>query len=238
MTAASTDWSDLPLADQPVSENDILQDLEDLGKGIVPPKLNFASLRKSILEPALFELGFHRQGIGYCKEFDAFIASIEIMRSKDNRAFRIDLGLQPAAMWNPAAHGEWPATASMFRGDINFPDGLCWWKHGLDEAVTRTVLHAAAGYLRAELLPGLQQMADFCEAAKPPQLADAPAWLSLAMSDEVSFARYRHAAGRKAEAAEFARAALAQMPQPGPLTPLQSPRPVELEMRDLAEGGG
>lgn len=235
MTMASSDWRDLPLADQPYLPDEIQLELEELAQGILPPKVNFARLRKSILDPALLDLGFRKQGNGFCREIDPFMASLELMRDKSNRSFRIDLGFHPLAMWDPAMHGEWPATTSMFRGDINFPGGLCWWKHGLDEAAARVVLQAAAGYLRAELLPVLQQVVDFCESATPSQLADAPVWLSVMLSDETCFARYRKAAGRKDEAAEFARAALACMPQHGPLAHLQPPEPIELEMRRIAE---
>lgn len=235
MTIASPDWLDLPLADQPVSDEEIQLELEDLAKGIVPPKVDFARLRKSILDPALLDLGFQRQGKGFCREIDAFMGSLEVMRDKSNRAFRIDLGFHPLAMWDPAVHGEWPATTSLFRGSITFPGGLCWWKHGLDEAETRAVLQTAANYLRVELMAGLQQVVAFCESASPSLLAEMPLWLDPLMSDAVCFARYRQAAGRKAEAAEFARVALAAMPPPGPLAHLQPPRPIELEMRRLAE---
>lgn len=235
MTTASTDWRDLPLADQPFLSDEIQQEIEDLAKGILPPNLNFARLRKSILDPVLTDLGFRRQGTGFCREMDAIMASLEVTRDKSNRSFRIDLGFQPLAMWDPAAHGEWPASASLFLGWIAFPGGLCWWKHGLDEAATRAVLQTAANYLRAELLPGLQQVVAFCETATPSRFVDMPTWLFPPMSGEASFARYRHAAGREDEAAEFARAALAAMPAPGPLAHLQPPRPIELEMRRMAE---
>ncbi|QIG53385.1 hypothetical protein G6N82_03790 [Altererythrobacter sp. BO-6] len=234
MKTAPTDWRDLLLAGQPLSDEDIQLELEDLAKEIVPPKVDFARLRKSILYPALLDLGFQRQGTGFCREIGAFMASLEVIRDKSNRAFRIDLGFHPLAIWDPAANGEWPATTSLLRGSITFPGGLCWWKHGLDEAATRAVLQAAASYLRTELLLGLEQVVAFCESASPSQLADIPPWLDPLISDAVCFARYRHAAGRKVEAAEFAQAALAAMPPPGPLAHLQPPRPIELEMRRLA----
>lgn len=235
MTIDPTDWRNLPLADRPVTDEEIQQELEDLTKGILPPKLNFTRLRKAILDPVLLELGFREHDIGFCRELDAFMVSIEIMRDKSNRSFRIDLGFHPLALWDRATHGDRPATASLFRGGISFPGGMCWWKHGLDEAVTREVLLATASYLRAELMPGLRQVVDFCETATPSRLVDMPAWLFPPMSDAVSFARYRQAAGRKAEAAGFARAALDAMPPPGPLAHLQPPRPIELEMRLLAD---
>ena len=235
MKIVSPDWLDLPLADEPVSDQEIQLELEDLAKGIVPPKVDFARLRKSILDPALLDLGFQRQSSAFCREIDAIMASLEVMRDKSNRAFRIDLGFHPLAMWDPAVHGESPATTSLFRGSITFPGGMCWWKHGLDEAATREVLQAAAVYLRAELLSGLQQVVAFCDGAGASQLADMPPWLDPLISDAVCFARYRQAAGRQAEAAEFAQVALAAMPPPGPLAHLHPPRPIELEMRRLAE---
>jgi hypothetical protein len=106
MTTDSKDWRDLPPADQPFLPDEIQQEIEALAKGILPPRLNFARFRKAILDPVLLELGFWRQGIGFCREIDAFMVSLQLMRDKSNRAFRIDLGFQPLAMWDPAANGE------------------------------------------------------------------------------------------------------------------------------------
>lgn len=236
MTSDRSDWSGLPLADRPVTDEEIQRELADLAKGIVPPKSRFADLRKAILDPALFELGFGKQGNGFVRQSGGFTAAMEIARDKGGRAFRIDLGLQPAAMGKSPAFEECPATSAPFRGHVGYPGGLCWWKHGLDEAATRHVLTIAADFLKAELDDRLLQMMEFCETATPANVAHPPVWLDPLMVDEVVFARYRKASGRDAEAQDFARAALAKLPPAGPLAHLDPPRPLEVELRSIAEG--
>lgn len=236
MMETSEGWADLPLAQEPVLPEEIEQELADLAKGVLQPKLNFASLRKKTLDLALAELGFQRLGSGYCRELDGFMVAIDITRHNANRALCFDLGFHPMPMWDAASHSDWPVLTAPFRGTIAGPGGASWWKHGLEEVRACEVLQAAADFLRKALLPELREIVAFCETASPSQLSDAPVWLSGAFSGEATFARYRHVAGRSAEAAEFARAALARLPAPGPLAHLQAPSPIETEMRRLADG--
>lgn len=225
----------LPVEEVAYLPNEIQQELADLARGALPPKLSFAPLRKVTVDQALAELGFARMGTSWTLDIRSFRVAIEVFRDKSNRAFSFNLGLQPLILWDHATHSDYPALAALFRGRITLEGNRCWWKHGLDHDRASEVLAIAADFLRTQLLAELNDLIDFCESATPDQLASAPLWLDWLSCGFVPFARYRHAVGRCAEASAFASIALERMRDDTPLGRLRPPSPVELEMRAIAE---
>lgn len=224
----------LPVEELPFLPSEIEQELADLARGVLPPKLNFPPLRKATVDRALADLGFATLGTSWVLDIRGFRVAVELFRDKANRAFCFDLGLQPLNLWDDAVHASYPAHAAMFRGRIMPEDNRCWWKHGLDRDRSKEVLTIAADYLRSRLLAELDQLVDFLDSAAPDQLSSPPLWLDPLFCDAIVFARYRHAEGRLPEAAAFARQALAAMGNNPPPAGFRPPSPVELEMRALA----
>lgn len=225
----------LPVEEAPCLSNEIEQELADLARGVLPPKLNFAPLRKATVDRALAELGFARLGTSWVLDLCDFRVAVDVFRDKSNRSFCLDLGLQPLILWDHAVHSDYPAHAALFRGRVTLDGNRCWWKHGLDRDRAMEVLAIAADFLRSQLLSELNDLIAFCDSAMPEQLASPPRWLDPFCCDSIAFARYRHAAGRAAEAGAFARAALERMRDDSLVARLRPPAPVELEMRMIAE---
>jgi hypothetical protein len=212
-----------------------MQELADIAKGIFPPNLKFGPLRKATIDKALLELQFQRLGTSFVRDLNAFNVSIELMRTKDNKGFSIDVGLHPLVMWDEAVHADYPLLRAPFRGRVELPGRRNLWRHALDEANAREVLSAAAGYLRANLISELEKLIDYCDTATPASLSELPPWLGSFFRHEAEFARFRMKAGREAEAKAFAAAFLEANDDPSPLARLREPRPVDLEMRRILE---
>lgn len=225
----------LPVEELPYLPSEIEQELADLARGVLPPKLNFAPLRKATVDRALAELGFAPLRTSWVRDIGDFRVAIEVFRDKANRAFRFDLGLQPLILWDDAVHAHYPVQTALFRGRVMLDGNRCWWKHGLERDRTKEVLAIAADFLRSELLAGLHGLIDFCNSATPDQLAGPPCGLDCSVGESASFARYRHAAGRQPEAAAFARTWLEAMRDDSPTGLLRPPSPVALEMRAILE---
>ena len=211
------------------------QDLADLANGNVPPKLRFGRLRKATIDRAFTELEFVRLGSSFARNFNDFKLSIEVMRSKDNKGFSIDVGLHPLVMWDEATHSGHPVAWAPFRGRVELPVRRSTWRHGLDEEDARNVLAAAADYLRSNLMSEFSRMIEYCDTTSPSGRIEMPPWLWSFSCSEANFARYRLKAGRLAEAKAFAAAFLDVDEAPSPLAHLREPRPVELEMRSILE---
>ena len=225
----------LPVEEAAYLWAEIEQEMADLARGVLPPKLKFAPLRKATIDRALVELGFTQLGTSWVLDLRGFRVAVEVFRDKSNRSFCIDLGLQPLTLWDDAAHSAYPAHAALFRGRVTLDGNRCWWKHGLDPDRAQEVLTIAADFIRSQLLTKVDDLIDYCDSAMPGQLASPPRWLDPFCRDSIAFARYRHAAGRAAEAGAFARAALERMRDDSLVARLRPPSPVELEMRLIAE---
>ena len=233
--AGPMDWQHLPVEEAACLPNEIEQELADLARGVLPPKLNFAPLRKATVDRALAELGLTRLGTAWALDIRGFRVALDLFRDKSNRAFSIDLGLQPLILWDDAIHANHPTQSAMFRGRVMLDGGRCWWRHDLDRERAIEVLAMASDFLRSRLLIELNDLTDFCDRATPEHLASPPQWLDPLWCDPISFARYRLAAGRQAEAIAFARIALARMGDDSPLGRLRPLSPIELEMRAIVE---
>lgn len=225
----------LPVEELPCLPSEIEQELADLARGVLPPKLNFAPLRKATVDRALAELGFAPLGTSWVLHLRGFRVAIELFRDKANRAFCFDLGLQPLILWNHAAHAAYPVLAAMFRGRIMVDGNRCWWKHDLERDKAKEVLAIAGDYLRSRLVGELDLLIDFLDNAAPEQLPSPPLWLDPLFCDAIVFARYRQAAGRLPEAAAFARQALTRIGAETPPGGFRPPSPIEPEMRALVE---
>jgi hypothetical protein len=225
----------LPVEEEPYLWAEIEQEMADLARGVLPPKLKFAPLRKATIDRALAELGFTQLGTSWVHDLRGFRVAVEVVRDKANRSFCIDLGLQPLTLWDDAANSAYPAHAALFRGRVTLEGNRSWWKNGLEPDRAKEVLAIAADFIRSQLLTEVDDLIDYCDSAMPGQLASPPRWLDPFCRDSIAFAQYRHAAGRAAEAGAFARAALERMRDDSLVARLRPPSPVELEMRVIAE---
>jgi hypothetical protein len=230
------DMDHLPVEEAAYLLTEIEQEMADLARGVLPPKFKFAPLRKATIDRALAELGFTQLGASWVLDLRGFRVAVEVFRDKSNRSFCIDLGLQPLTLWDDAAHSAYPAHAALFRGRVTLEGNRSWWKHGLDADRAKEVLAIAAEFIGSQLLTEVDNLIDYCDSATPELLASPPRWLDPLGCGPAAFARYRHAAGRAAEAAAFAHVVLERLRDDTPLGRLKPTSPIELEMRSLAEG--
>ena len=77
----------LPVEELPCLPSEIEQELADLARGVLPPKLNFAPLRKAAVDRALAELGFAPPRTSWVLDIRGFRVAFELSWDKANRAF-------------------------------------------------------------------------------------------------------------------------------------------------------